>query len=65
VQGRLRREFLSVTIDSDCAHCSKPLRITIDSDLNYRAEEDGCEPIVFVPHVDFSAIEDKCIINAF
>jgi hypothetical protein len=65
VQGRLRSEHLSVEIDSECAHCAKPMHITLDSELNYSVKETGCEPIVFVPEVDFSKLEDKCIIHAF
>jgi hypothetical protein len=65
VQGRLRREHLSVEIVTECAHCSRPMHITIDSELNYSVKEAGCEPIVFVPEVDFSKLEDKCIIHAF
>ncbi len=56
---------MSVEVVSECAHCSEPMHITIDSDLNYRVKEDGCDPIVFVPDVDFSKLEDKCIIHAF
>jgi len=41
------------------------MRIRIDSDLNYHSDDEGCEPIVFVPDVDFSKLEDKCIIHAF
>jgi len=65
VQGRLRGEHLSVEINSECAHCSQPMRITIDSDLNHQVKEDGCEPIVFVPDVNFSKLEERCIIHAF
>jgi hypothetical protein len=65
VQGRLRKERLSVEISSECAHCSRPMHITVDSDLNYQVKEKGCEPIVFAPDVDFSKLEEKCIIHAF
>jgi hypothetical protein len=41
------------------------MHITLDSELNYSVKETGCEPIVFVPEVDFSKLEDKCIIHAF
>lgn len=65
VQGRLRGESLSVEVSSQCAHCSRPMHIRIDSDLNYQVSEKGCEPIVFVPDVNFSKLEEKCIIHAF
>jgi len=41
------------------------MRITIDSELNHHAEEQGCNPIIFIPDVDFSKLEEKCIIHAF
>jgi hypothetical protein len=65
VQGRLRKEFVSVTVKTECAHCSRPMELEIDSDLNYRVKEEGCAPIVFVPDVDLLKLEDPNIINAF
>ena len=41
------------------------MELTIDSDLNCQAKEDGCEPIVFVPDVDLFKLEEESIINAF
>ncbi len=41
------------------------MEITIDSDLNYRVKEKGCEPIVFMPDVDLLNIDDESIINVF
>jgi hypothetical protein len=34
VQGRLRKESLSVTIDTVCAHCHHPIEIKIDGQMN-------------------------------
>ncbi len=65
MQGRLRNEHLSVIVDTECAHCGRPMRIKIDSDLDYSVEEPGCEPIVFIPDVDILKIEDESIIDAF
>jgi len=65
VQGQLRQEPLSVIVNTGCAHCSQPIEITIDSDLNYAVKEEGCEPIVFVPDVNLFKLEDESIINAF
>jgi hypothetical protein len=39
--------------------------LEIDSELNYRVVEDGAEPLVFVPMVDFGRLEDPSIIDAF
>jgi len=41
------------------------MHIEIDSDLKYSVEEEGADPIVFIPEVDFSKLEDPSIIDAF
>ena len=65
MQGQLRQENLLVTVSTECAHCSQPMEIKIDSDLNYTVKEEGCEPVVLVPDVNLFKIEDESIINAF
>jgi hypothetical protein len=65
VQGRLRGEWLSVRVKSECAHCQRPLHLEIDSELGSRVEETGAEPLVFAPMVDFEKLEDPSIIDAF
>ena len=65
VQGRLREEQLSVTVNSTCAHSRRPVQIEIDSDLNYRVAEDGCRPMVFVPDVKLSELEAPSIVDDF
>jgi hypothetical protein len=37
----------------------------MDSDLNYRVEEEGASPLVYAPVVDFDKIADPSIIDAF
>ena len=65
VQGQLRAETLSGVVETECAHCGQPLHLEIGSDLACRAVEEGAEPIVFVPSVDFDNLEDPSIIDAF
>jgi len=65
VQGRLREESLSVLVKTECAHCSEPMEIEIDSDLNYKVKEEGCEPVVFVPDVNLFELEEDSIIDSF
>ena len=65
VQGRLRNESLSVSVQTECAHCSRPLHLEIDSDLKYRVEGEATEPLVFVPLVNFSKLTEPSIIDAF
>jgi hypothetical protein len=37
----------------------------VDSDLGCRVEEEGAEPLTFIPLVDIARITDPCIIDAF
>jgi hypothetical protein len=64
VQGHLRNESLAVTIRTECAHCSRSIRIEVDSQLNYRVLE-GEQPLIFLPLVDFEKLKDPSIIDAF
>lgn len=65
MQGLLRNENLSFTIETECGHCHTPLHIEMDSELNYRIVEPGAEPLVFSPMVDFERLKDPSIIDAF
>jgi hypothetical protein len=49
VQGRLRQESLSFVIETECAHCREPIRIEMDSKMQYRLAEPAKEPVVYVP----------------
>ncbi len=65
VQGRLTSEPLSVTATTECAHCAEPLHLEIDSELRYRVEETGAEPLVFAPLVNFSRVREQSIVDVF
>jgi hypothetical protein len=65
VQGQLRKQFLSVTVHTECAHCGRPMEMEIDSDLVYHVQDDGCRPVVFMPDVDLYKLKDASIIDAF
>ncbi len=41
------------------------MNIEIDSEVNCRVQEEGAEPLVFVPIVDFEKLTDPSIIDAF
>ena len=64
MQGRLRKENLSVDVNSTCTHCSETLDLTIDSDMNVSVHQDT-EPLVFVPEVNFFDLEDPGITEVF
>jgi hypothetical protein len=65
VQGQLRKESLTFTLQTECAHCGKEIQITMDDKLNYSVTEPDARPLIFVPMVDFSRLEDPSIIDAF
>jgi hypothetical protein len=65
VQGQLRREKLSFLIETECAHCRKPIHIEMDSDLNYKVLEPDADPLIFVPNMDFSRLKVPSIIDGF
>jgi hypothetical protein len=65
VQGRLRGEPLTVRIESSCALCGAPLTLEMDSELEYRTLCGGSEPMLFHPFVDFAALAEPSIIDAF
>ncbi len=65
MQGQLRNEFLEFAIETECAHCRRPLHIEMDSELNYRVLEQGAEPLVLAPMVDFDTLQAPNIIDAF
>jgi hypothetical protein len=64
VQGRLRGEYLTAVIDTECAHCGIPIRFELDSNLVHRVGSDGASPLVCTPFVDVSGLSPS-IIDGF
>ncbi len=56
---------MTVSIQTECGHCHKPLNLEIDSELSFRVQELQAEPLVFVPRVNFQKLDDPSIIDAF
>ena len=54
-----------MVVRTECAHCSEPMQLEIDSDLNHNVREKGAAPVVFIPQVDFHKLEDPSIIDSF
>jgi hypothetical protein len=65
VQGQLRKETLTLTIRTECAHCGKEICIEMDSELRFSVADSQARPLIFVPSVDFGSLEDPSIIDAF
>jgi hypothetical protein len=41
------------------------MEMVIDSELNIYIEDEKCHPMVFVPDVDLTTLDDDSIIEAF
>ena len=71
MQGQLRKEYLSVLVETECGHCQRPLRLEIDSSLNFRVLDEGTkrhplpQPLIYAPMVDLHNHEDPSIIDRF
>ena len=65
MQGQLTGEPVSVSVATECAHCSEPIHMEIDSEARARVVEPGADPITFTPDVNFATLPDKCITDAF
>ncbi len=56
---------MSFVVRTECAHCSRPMHIEMDSELRYHVNEEEAAPLVFSPKVDFAHITDPSIIDVF
>jgi hypothetical protein len=65
VQGRLRKEPLSITIDTVCAHCDHPIKIELNSEMKYQVDQEGANPLVFHPQIDWESFSKPNIIPDF
>ena len=57
--------YLNVQVETECAHCSRPMEMSIDSDLNYKTNDERCNPIIFVPDIDLLNLKEDSIIDSF
>lgn len=65
MQGRLRNEDLSVKVESECHHCSKPIVLEVDRELHVQVDTPGAAPLVFIPDVALFDVEGPSIIDDF
>jgi hypothetical protein len=56
---------LEVEITTACARCDEAIELVVDSDLNYRIEKGGSNPLVFESDIDWSEFEDPTIIDGY
>lgn len=52
-------------IVTECGHCQEAIDIRMDSELNYHVQDQGAEPMIYMPLVDFDELDDPSIIDAF
>ena len=65
MQGQLLGEQTTASVVTECAHCTEPMHLEIDSEARCTVAEAGADPITFVPIVDFSKSADRCITDVF
>ncbi len=65
MQGRLRNEYLSVEVETECAHCGKRLNMTLDSELKWSVRQAGAAPLLFEPDVDWKHFQEPNIIGRY
>lgn len=54
-----------MSVETECAHCGQMLHLEIDSELGWRVGDEGADPLVMIPFVDFDKLDDPSIIDAF
>lgn len=54
-----------MVIESECGHCSRPLRLEVDSEMSVKVGTPGAEPLVFSPQVDWPSFDEPNIIHAY
>lgn len=65
MQGRLRESYLSITIETVCAHCQRPMTLTVDSQLASQAAQEDSRPLVFMPDVNWQTFQEPTILDAY
>jgi len=65
VQGQLRKEYVSIEIETTCKHCNQGLHFTIDSNMRVAVRELGANPLMFMPDVDWDHFAEQTIIDSY
>jgi len=65
VQGKLRKEYVSIEVETQCKHCGQAMHITIDSNMQVSVRESGANPLVFIPDIDWENFTEKTIIDSY
>ncbi len=65
MQGRLRNEPISITAETECAHCGEAMTLHVDHEMNITVDPPGAEPLVFSPDVAIWDITAPSIVDDF
>lgn len=65
MQGRIRGEHVSASVQSECAECRAELGFTIDSEFRWRIEIGGPGPLLFEPSIDWAGFRGATIVNDY
>jgi hypothetical protein len=65
VQGRLRKQALSIGIDSECAHCAAHLRIDVSDAMECQVREGPETILVFEPSIDWAVFKAPTIVRDY
>lgn len=61
----MRNEPVSITVETRCEHCSEPMTLDIDGDMNVAVAQPGADPMVFTPDVVPFDVEAPSIVDDF
>ena len=64
MQGQLTHKYVSVTVNTECAHCSQPIELVVDNRLDYRDVSPGAKPVISLPLVNPARLKAPNIIDA-
>jgi hypothetical protein len=65
VQGQLRKNYVSIEVETKCRHCDQALHLTIDRNMRVSVRESGAEPLVFMPDIDWKNFAEETIIDSY
>jgi len=65
VQGQLRKEYVSIEVETKCSHCGQGLHFTIDSNMRISVREKEAYPLVFMPEIDWNNFAENTIIDSY
>jgi hypothetical protein len=65
VEGRLRKEYVSVEVETKCQDCGAGMHINLDSEMKVSVREPGATPLVFMPDIDWEHFTEPTIIDAY